>query len=89
MRAAAADLDGSESKILEIAGRYGYENASKFACAFRKVMGKSPVEYRRMADLQMDLAVCAEHVLVVTQAGDIAVFDRALTEDEIAKIAPR
>ena len=55
MRAAAADLDGSESKILEIAGRYGYENASKFACAFRKVMGKSPVEYRRMADLQMDL----------------------------------
>lgn len=32
--------------VSEIAGRVGYDSASKFAIAFRKVMGMSPTEYR-------------------------------------------
>lgn len=32
--------------ITEIAGKVGYESSSKFAAAFRKVMGMAPVEYR-------------------------------------------
>ena len=32
--------------VAEIAGMYGYDSPSKFAIAFRKVMGMSPTEYR-------------------------------------------
>ncbi len=46
MESAASMLTGTQSTILEIAGEYGYENASKFASAFRTVMGMSPHEYR-------------------------------------------
>lgn len=35
------------ASVAEIAGRVGYDSPSKFAIAFRKVMGMSPVEYRR------------------------------------------
>lgn len=34
-------------KVAEIAGRVGYDSPSKFAMAFRKVMGMSPMEYRK------------------------------------------
>lgn len=47
MEAAAAQLEKTQDSILEIAGRYGYENGSKFAAAFRSVMGVSPSQYRR------------------------------------------
>ena len=33
--------------VAEIAGSVGYDSPSKFACAFRRVMGMSPVEYRK------------------------------------------
>lgn len=33
--------------VSEIAGRVGYDSPSKFAVAFRRVMGMSPMEYRR------------------------------------------
>lgn len=33
--------------VAEIAGRVGYDSPSKFAAAFRKVMGMPPSEYRR------------------------------------------
>lgn len=47
MRAAAALLRADEHiTILEVAGRYGYDNASKFASAFRSVLGVTPNEYR-------------------------------------------
>ena len=36
MQCAAADLRRSEMSIMEIAGRYGYDNGSKFAKAFRR-----------------------------------------------------
>lgn len=46
MREAALLLKRTDQTILEIAGRFGYENGSKFAKAFRNVMGVSPAEYR-------------------------------------------
>lgn len=46
MQCAAADLRRSEMSIMEIAGRYGYDNSSKFAKAFRDTVGMSPTEYR-------------------------------------------
>ncbi|SHN74834.1 AraC-type DNA-binding protein [Desulfitobacterium chlororespirans DSM 11544] len=33
--------------VAEIAGRVGYDNPGKFAMAFKKIMGKSPLEYRK------------------------------------------
>lgn len=36
-----------EISVAEIAGRAGYDSPSKFAMAFKKVMGLTPTEYRR------------------------------------------
>ncbi len=47
MEAAARLLSETDDSILEIAGKFGYENGSKFARAFRMVMGLSPSEYRK------------------------------------------
>ena len=46
MRAAAGLLRSTEHTVLEIAGMVGYDNASKFAKAFRDSTGMSPNEYR-------------------------------------------
>lgn len=46
MAGAARDLLDTRDSVLEIAGRYGYENGSKFAKAFRDEMGTSPRCYR-------------------------------------------
>ena len=46
MRAAGRALRETELTVLEIAGRFGYDNASKFASAFRSVMGVTPLRYR-------------------------------------------
>ena len=35
-----------EISVAEIAGRVGYDSPSKFAIAFRRIMGMSPTEYR-------------------------------------------
>lgn len=44
----AADLIVTTDKtITEVAGMFGYDNASKFSSAFRDVMGLSPIEYRK------------------------------------------
>ena len=37
----------SQKGIAEIAGAVGYESPSKFATAFRQVMGQTPMEYRK------------------------------------------
>ena len=50
MRYAAELLRRSDGSILTIAGQLGYDNASKFARAFRQVMGVSPSDYRRGPD---------------------------------------
>ena len=47
MNQAAEFLRAEDKKsVAEIAGMVGYDSASKFAIAFRKVMGMSPMEYR-------------------------------------------
>lgn len=46
MQMAAQLLRQSDATVLEIAGKFGYENASKFSGAFKAVMGVTPNEYR-------------------------------------------
>lgn len=47
MNAASLLLRQSNDSIISIAGQVGYANASKFAAAFRTVMGTSPQEHRK------------------------------------------
>lgn len=47
MLLAARLLGETDESVLEIAGQVGYENASKFAQAFRQIMGVTPGAYRR------------------------------------------
>lgn len=47
MNAAALMLRQSDSNIVEIANRVGYDNASKFSAAFKSVMGMTPTAYRK------------------------------------------
>ena len=46
MRAAAEKLLQSDCMISEVASEFGYANASKFAAAFKRVMGCFPAQYR-------------------------------------------
>lgn len=46
MQAAAKILRETDRTVLDIAGQVGYENGSKFANAFRSVMGVTPTQYR-------------------------------------------
>lgn len=46
MHAAAELLRSSDRTVLDIAGQFGYDNASKFARAFRSIIGVSPNAYR-------------------------------------------
>ena len=47
MNLAAPLLRGRGANVAEIAGRVGYDSPSKFAAAFRDVMGVTPTEYRK------------------------------------------
>lgn len=47
MNQAAVLLRQSRESIASIAGCVGYESPSKFAVAFKTIMGKSPLEYRK------------------------------------------
>ena len=51
MHAAAALLRESDRTVLDIAGQFGYDNASKFARAFRDVIGVPPNSYRAGIDM--------------------------------------
>lgn len=46
MLSAARLLRDTDRTILDIAGEYGYDNGSKFAKAFREVMGMTPRDFR-------------------------------------------
>ncbi len=46
MQVAALLLRQTECTVLEIAGKCGYDNGSKFASAFNNVIGMTPNEYR-------------------------------------------
>lgn len=45
--AAALLKSDKDLKISEIAGMVGYDSPSKFSSAFRQIMGKTPLEYRK------------------------------------------
>lgn len=45
---AAMQLIQTDRSVIEIANESGYDNASKFASAFREIMGETPLEYRKM-----------------------------------------
>ena len=47
MNQAAVMLRQSKYNVVTIAGLVGYESPSKFSVAFKSVMGKSPLEYRK------------------------------------------
>ncbi len=47
MQKAAVLLRQTNKNVMEIAGIFGYDNGSKFAKAFRDVMGETPDKYRR------------------------------------------
>lgn len=47
MHAAAKLLRTTDRTVLDIAGQFGYDNGSKFASAFRSVMGVTPAQYRK------------------------------------------
>lgn len=55
MLMAALLLQKTDCSVLEIAGRCGYDNASKFAGAFRTVIGVSPIEYRIQKNGELSL----------------------------------
>lgn len=46
IRSAAELLRRTDRKVADIAGEFGYANASKFAAAFQRVMGETPTQYR-------------------------------------------
>ena len=46
MKAAAVMLKQTDMKVADIAMQFGYSNPSKFSAAFRKVIGKTPNDYR-------------------------------------------
>ena len=56
MQAAAILLRQTDSTVLEIAGQYGYDNGSKFAGAFKSVMGMSPNEYRNAHEKESEFS---------------------------------
>ncbi len=47
MQAAGLMLRSGNATVLEVAGKFGYDNSSKFAKAFSDVMGVTPSEYRK------------------------------------------
>lgn len=48
MKAAALQLVRTDKTVMEIANECGYDNASKFASAFREIMNETPLEYRKL-----------------------------------------
>lgn len=52
MREAGVVLRKTNQTILEVAGQFGYDNASKFAKAFQEIQGLSPSEYRQKKQME-------------------------------------
>lgn len=47
MNSAALQLIKTDKTVMEIANDCGYDNAGKFAAAFRSIMNETPLEYRK------------------------------------------
>lgn len=54
-RAAVYLKQDKQASVTEIAGRVGYDSSSKFAAAFRAVIGNTPLEYRQGGTLIRNL----------------------------------
>ena len=55
MNKAASLLKNTDRTVLDIALEQGYENPGKFAAAFKKMMGLTPQEFRRLeAPIRLD-----------------------------------
>ena len=54
MKKAADMLISTDDTILRIANMVGYENGSKFASAFKAVIGLSPKEFREHKEMMSD-----------------------------------
>lgn len=54
MVCAAELLTQTSLSVIEVAGRVGYLNQSKFSAAFRRAYSRSPLEYRREKKLDAD-----------------------------------
>lgn len=52
MNVTALQLMRTDKIVMEIANDCGYDNASKFASAFRKIMNETPLEYRKSHRLE-------------------------------------
>lgn len=55
MLQAAELLSETRLPVVDVAGRVGYENQSKFSAAFRRKFSLSPLEYRRMQKILTDV----------------------------------
>ncbi|MDO4490449.1 MAG: AraC family transcriptional regulator [Lachnospiraceae bacterium] len=53
MKTAARMLRDTDLTVLQVSSRFGYDNASKFSSAFKKVMGVTPKEYRNLSDEEL------------------------------------
>lgn len=69
MLAAAGQLRYSGHTVLDIAGEFGYDNGSKFARAFRTVMGMTPREFRSNDGVQIESVQGERQVLPHTSQG--------------------
>lgn len=47
MNVASLQLVKTDKTVMEIASECGYDNASKFAAAFKEIMNETPLEYRK------------------------------------------
>lgn len=54
IESAAHMLEQTDQSVLQIANTYGYDNASKFASAFRRIKGMAPSEYRNKGSVKME-----------------------------------
>ena len=72
MHRAGKLLRRTDETVMEIAGQVGYDNASKFAAAFKTVMGRTPTQYRRSCarmDQQKTLSPAASEEKSALQEG--------------------
>ena len=67
MHLAARELLLSDRTVADIAGKFGYDNSSKFAGAFQAVMGCSPRTYRANAGARQPAPGSLEREMIILE----------------------